>query len=168
MSRDRNRQKFDILEETVSSMSKRMEELEEKKEKLQAQINVLQSQQNLRKQSEHILLPQIEKVIFQSILCNQTCAITPAIIFIGHLERILNLMKSPPKQTSQTHLHHAALEFAQSLRKAKPGSKMRNALFVYAPRNMAAAAGRARLCAGSLMGRVQPSRSRWPGFEGCV
>lgn len=60
--RDRSKQKYDILEETVLAMSKRLEELEERKAGLLAEVNVFRTQQSYQGNTKRILLPQIEAV----------------------------------------------------------------------------------------------------------
>ena len=62
--RDRSKQKYDILEETVLAMSKRLEELEERKAGLLAEVNVFRTQQSYQGNTKRVLLPQIEVVSF--------------------------------------------------------------------------------------------------------
>lgn len=62
LCRDRSKQRYEILEETVHSMTKRLEELEERKASLQAEVNAFRIQQNYRGNPTRVLLPQIEQV----------------------------------------------------------------------------------------------------------
>ena len=70
LCRDRSKQRYEILEETVQSMTKRLEELEERKASLQAEVNAFRIQQNFRGNPKRVLLPQIEQVM-RPILCSQ-------------------------------------------------------------------------------------------------